>query len=157
MKIPARLSVLCKSDRGASLIELALVCPLLFLLLFGAIDFGRAYYVYLELTSAAHAGAEYGSLYPSDSTGIVAAASQSAPNVPNLNVLTPVWGCECSDGTSYSASCTTAPTCSANSTRGSNLVYRVQVTTSAVYTTVIPWKAIPASFTLSTTATIRGN
>jgi Flp pilus assembly protein TadG len=157
MKSPARLCVLCKTDHGSSLIELALVTPILLLFLFGAIDFGRLYFVNLEVVNAAHAGAEYGSLNPSNTAGITAAATQSAPNLSDLTVSAPTWGCECSDGSSYSASCTTTPTCTANATRGSNVVHRVQVTTSAVYHTLVPWKVIPASFTLSNTATIRGN
>ena len=157
MKFLARLCVLCKTDHGAALVELAFVTPILLLLLFGAIDLGRAFYVGIEVANAAHAGAEYGSINPSNTAGITAAAQQSAPNVSNLTVAAPTWGCECSDGSSYTASCTTTTTCTANSTRGNNVVHRVQVTTSAVYKTLIPWKVIPASFTLSSTATLRGN
>lgn len=40
---------------------------------------------------------------------------------------------------------------------GSNVVHRVQVTTSATYKTLVPWKVIPTSFSLSNTVTIRGN
>lgn len=156
MKIPARLYLLFKTDHGASLVELAFVTPILFLLLFGAIDFGRAFYVGLEVANAAHAGAEYGSINPGSTAGITAAAQASAPNV-TLSTPTVSWGCECSDGSSYSANCVSTPTCTKTSTRGSNVVHRVQVTASAVYKTLIPWKVIPATFTLSSTATMRGN
>ena len=157
MRFLARFCILCKADHGASLVELALVTPILFLLLMGAVDFGRAYYVGLEVADAAHAGAEYGSQNPSNIAGITAAATQSAPNLPNLTVTAPTWGCECSDGSSYTASCTTTPTCTETAIRGSNVVNRVQVTTSSAYTTVIPWPFIPSSITLSDTATVRGN
>jgi Flp pilus assembly protein TadG len=157
MRFLARFCILCKADHGASLVELALVTPILFLLLMGAVDFGRAYYVGLEVADAAHAGAEYGSQNPSSTAGITAAARQSAPNLSNLTVTPPTWGCECSDGSSYTASCTTTPTCKETAIRGSNVVNRVQVTTSSAYTTVIPWPFIPSSITLSDTATVRGN
>ncbi len=157
MKTPVRLFALSKRDDGGSLVELALVCPIFLLLLFAAIDLGRAFYVKLEVVSAAHAGAEYGSQNPSDIAGMQAAAKQNAPDVSNLIVATPDWGCECSDGTSYSAHCSTVPTCTAGSDRGNNVVHRVQVTTSAAYQPLVPWTVIPASIPLSSTATVRGN
>ncbi len=157
MKLSTRLSVLCKASHGGSLVELAFVVPILLVLVFGAVDLGRAYYVDLEVANAAHAGAEYGSLNPGTTAGVTTAATQSAPDLNDLVVSPPTWGCECSDGTAYYASCSTRPTCSANSTRGGNVVDRVSVTTSAVYTTLVPWGVVPSSFTLSATATIRGN
>jgi Flp pilus assembly protein TadG len=42
--ILARLKVF-NSDSGTSLIEMALLLPILFLLLMGTVDFGRAYYL----------------------------------------------------------------------------------------------------------------
>lgn len=157
MKFPARLRVLCRANDGAALVELAIVTPLLLLLLMGSVDFGSAYHAALEVTNAAHSGAEYGSQNPSDAAGITAAAKQGAPSLSNLTVTTPTWGCECSDGSSYTANCATTPTCSANASRGSNVVHRVQVKVSVVYKTLVPWPGIPASLTLSNTATIRGN
>ena len=155
MKLPASLRILLKADRGAALVELALVAPTLLLLVLGAVELGRAYFVNLEVVNAAHAGAEYGSLNPTDTAGITTAATQSAPNLPNLTVPTVTYGCECSDGSSYYASCSTVPTCSAS--LGSNVVYRVKVKTQSVYTTMMPWPGVATSFTLSNTATIRGN
>jgi Flp pilus assembly protein TadG len=163
MSFLVRFCAFCKANDGAALIELAFVTPMLLLLVLGAADLGRAYYVGLEVANAAHAGAEYSALNfstPAKITTayITAAATQSAPNVSGLIVATPTWGCECSDGTSYSASCTSAmTTCSATGTRGSNVVYRVQVQASATYNTLVPWPFIPSQITLSKTATIRGN
>jgi Flp pilus assembly protein TadG len=160
MKFPASLRILLKAKHGAAMVELALLLPVMLLLVVGAVDFGRAYFVYLEVVNAAHAGAEYGSLHPTDTTGISDAASASAPNVPDLTVPTAVYGCECSDGSSYKASCSTVPTCTASAgppAVASNVVYRVQVKAQAVYTPLMPWTGIPSSFTFSNTATIRGN
>jgi len=157
MKFPEHLRILRYDNQGAALVELALVIPTLLLLTFAVFDLGRAGYVGIEMENAAHAGAEYGSLNPSDTAGITAAAQQSAPNVSNIIVSTPTWGCECSDGSSYSASCTTTPVCTANSSRGSNVVHRVQVKTSVVYRPLVAWPGIPSSITLSGSATLRGN
>jgi hypothetical protein len=45
--------------RGQSVVELALAAPLLFLMLFGIIDFGRAYYQYLALLQGTREGARF--------------------------------------------------------------------------------------------------
>jgi len=157
MKFPARLRVLCKANHGAALVELALVSPLLLLLLFGAIDFGRAFFAGLEVANAAHAGAEYGSQFPTNTANISTAAQQSAPNLSNLTVSAPTWGCECSDGTLYSAGCTVTPVCVASTTRSATYIHRVQVTATGIYHPLLPWPHIPSSITLTQTATIRGN
>lgn len=49
-----------RSERGASAVEFAIVAPLLFLLLFGIIEFARAISVYTAVSTAAREGARYG-------------------------------------------------------------------------------------------------
>lgn len=44
-------------DRGAAAVELALVMPLLLLIIFGIVDFGRMYNTQITLTQAAREGA----------------------------------------------------------------------------------------------------
>ena len=46
-----------KQDRGAAMIELALILPILVMLLVGIIDFGRAYSAQVSITGAAREGA----------------------------------------------------------------------------------------------------
>ena len=45
--------------RGQAVIEMALAAPLLSLMLFGLVDFGRAYFQYISLVNAAREGARY--------------------------------------------------------------------------------------------------
>ena len=45
--------------KGQSLVEFALILPLLLVLVFGAIDFGRLFYTKTVLTNAAREGAYY--------------------------------------------------------------------------------------------------
>jgi Flp pilus assembly protein TadG len=138
------------SDSGTSLAETALLLPFLLLLLVGAIDFGRGYYLAIQVAGAAQTASEYGSQKVTDIAGMQAAARNDAANVPGLKVSAVSYGCECSDGTSYSPNCTVYPTCT------SNLVYRVSVTTSSTYSPLVPWPGIPSSILLSSTATMRG-
>lgn len=143
---------LFSSNEGASLVETALTVPFLLVLLLGAIDFGRAYYMDMEIEGAAQAAAAYGSSNPADTTGMQSAATSDAPNVPGLTVSTATYGCECSDGSSYSASCSAIPTCS-----GTNSVYVVKETVSATYRPWFPWPGIPSSMVLSRSASMRSN
>lgn len=142
------------SEAGSSLVEAGILAPVLIFLMLGAADFGRGYYVAEEVASAAHSGAEYAIQNPGnlsgDTTGIQTAAKDDAPNVSGLNIATPAWGCECSDGSSYSASCASQPSgCSAN------WVYKVTVTASASYAPLFPWPGVPSSIALSSSATMR--
>ena len=45
--------------KGQAVVELAVAAPLLALMLFGLIDFGRAYFQYIALVEAAREGARY--------------------------------------------------------------------------------------------------
>ena len=52
-----RFRALRRDQRGTALVEFALIAPLLFLLLFGIIDFGRALDYYNQVTQLAGQGA----------------------------------------------------------------------------------------------------
>ena len=141
---------LLRDENGASLIELAFVLPLFPLLLFGALDFARAFYVSVEIVGAAQAAAFYGSQNPNDTTGMQTAAKDDAPDVPNLSVGTPTSGCECLDGSHYGAVCPTMATCG-----GNNTVQRVNVTVTGTYSPLIPWPGVPSSMSLTGSAAMR--
>jgi Flp pilus assembly protein TadG len=141
---------LLRSDGGASLVELAILLPLFMLLMAVAVDLGRAYYLVLELQGAANAAAAYGVQNPTDTAGMSTVAQDNAPNVPGLTVGTHTYGCECSDGTSYSASCASVPACT-----GLTEVYRVNITVTATYKPLFPWPAIASTMSFSSSASMR--
>ena len=58
-------------EKGQSIIEVALILPVMLLILAGALDLGRLYYVTVALTDAAGEGANYAAINPHDSDGIV--------------------------------------------------------------------------------------
>ncbi len=53
-----------RRQRGQSMVELALVLPLLLLILLGIVDLGRVFNAYIAITNASREGALYGSFYP---------------------------------------------------------------------------------------------
>jgi Flp pilus assembly protein TadG len=66
-----------KSERGAELIEFALVLPLLIFFCMGVIEFGRAYYTYNILSKAVRNGARFLSTGLVTSTGTINATSET--------------------------------------------------------------------------------
>jgi PKD repeat protein len=56
--------------RGQSLVEFALILPVFLLFLLGAVDFGRAFYTYIEVTNGAREGTAYAAANPTDTSGI---------------------------------------------------------------------------------------
>lgn len=123
-------------SRGQSLVEFAVMLPLLVLILALAADFGRAFTAYIAISSAAREGAAYGMLSTSNSTnaaGIRAAALADAPSI---------WG--------------TAPTVSAPApTTDSQGYKKVTVTVNYTFSTVIPIPPIPSSVSMSRTVSMR--
>ncbi len=137
-----------QSEAGTSLLETAFALPVFILLLLGAVDFGRAWYADIEVSSASEAGALYGVQNITDVAGMQAAATLDAADVASVSLVA-TYGCECSDGSSVTPSCTSTPTCSVN------VVNYVQVTTSSTYTPIFPYPGIPTSFALSSTSRMR--
>ncbi len=54
---------------GQSMVEFALVLPLLVLIMAGIFDLGRAFFASITITNAARVGARYGTLHLNDSQG----------------------------------------------------------------------------------------
>ena len=94
-----------KSERGQSLVELAISLVILLILLAGAVEFGMAFFQFVQLRDAAQEGALYGSLNPSDNAGIMARIRGSSDSpvklsdssvVPDGNIaITVVGGAAC--------------------------------------------------------------
>ena len=76
-------------QRGQSVLEIALVTPVLLLLLVGTIEIGRYAYYSIEVSSAARAAVQYGAQSLADSkdlAGITQAAQKDAPEVSGMDV-----------------------------------------------------------------------
>ncbi|MEA3308790.1 MAG: TadE/TadG family type IV pilus assembly protein [Chloroflexota bacterium] len=66
-----------RTEKGQSIVELAVLFPLLMLLLMGLLDLGRAYYIMVALRDAAEEGATYAAIDPHDQTEIKARATDA--------------------------------------------------------------------------------
>jgi Flp pilus assembly protein TadG len=67
-----------KREKGQSLVEFALLVPVLLIILAGVLDLGRLYYVYVTITDAASEGATYAAIHPEDSDEICVRAQEAS-------------------------------------------------------------------------------
>lgn len=74
-----------KEERGQSLVEMAILLPLLLLLMIGLLDLGRAYYVIVALRDAADEGASYASIAPTDVSGVQARVADATGGLITVN------------------------------------------------------------------------
>ena len=135
---------LFRSEEGVALVEFAVVLPLLALLLFGVIDFGRYAYSAIVAANAARAGVEYGAqnlVTAADTTGQQNAALADAQNLPSLTATPSAPFC-------MSGGAVVACTASGAS-------YYVQVDTSGTFKPWVKWPLLPATVTVSGSATMR--
>jgi Flp pilus assembly protein TadG len=65
------------------MVELALTITFLMVLLAGTIDLGRAFFTWLALRDAAQEGASYGTIHPTDTTGLRARVWDNLEQIVN--------------------------------------------------------------------------
>lgn len=151
-RLIAQSASFARRQDGNSLIETALVLPVLLLLLAGAVDIGRGFRAAMIVNSAARTGAAYGIHYPTDIAGMALAAQTDTSTVVTVKPIA-MYGCECADGSSAVASCSSEPTCSSSM----NSVYYVELDTSATYTPMLPWHGISTSIPLTAKVRLRAS
>jgi Flp pilus assembly protein TadG len=141
---------------GQSLVELALVLPILLLLLVGIIEIGRFSYYSILVSNAARAGAQYGAqnlITAADTRadgGIVRAAKNDGENVGPLNV-TAITTCGCTGTAATLGGACPATACALPDHA---LVY-VEVTASGTFNSLFNYPGLPAAISLSSTEKMR--
>jgi len=140
---------LLRCNSGQSLVETAIAVSLCGILMLGAGEFGRLAYAGIEISDSARAGVEYGCqshAMAQDTTNMQLAASQDAPDVPNLT-LTASHFCQCADGTSS--------TCQKQDCVGSRIIEYVQVITTGTVNPLIYVPGLPKTYSMQGKAVMR--
>lgn len=70
-------------ERGAAAVELAIVFPLLFLVIAGIVDFGRAFFTQIQVTNAAREGAR-AAVVMVPNADVITRATNAAAGVPQV-------------------------------------------------------------------------
>jgi Flp pilus assembly protein TadG len=136
---------------GQSVLEFALLLPVMLLLLVGIIEVGRFAYYSILVANAARAGAQYGAqglATAADTPGIQAAAENDGQNLPQLAV-TASQQCGC-NGAGLSGTCPASGCLLPNHP----LVY-VQVQATGTFNSLFNYPGLPPSFTVTSTEKMR--
>jgi Flp pilus assembly protein TadG len=134
---------------GNLLLEFALSSTVLFLLMFGVIDFSRIFSQACAVQGAARAGTQYGMLSPAhynDLAGMQNAALASAGSPAGMTATASQF-CACSIGGS-------SQSCPATCSSGSPETY-IQMTVTMPYNTLYSYPGVPAVTNLSSTSIVR--
>ncbi|MDD5460770.1 MAG: TadE/TadG family type IV pilus assembly protein [Methylococcales bacterium] len=81
-----------KTQRGAAMVEFALIALLFFMLLFGIIEFGRAFFTYNTLVEATRRGARVAAVCPVSSDGVRQVRESTIFDTPEDGQNTPLLG-----------------------------------------------------------------
>jgi Flp pilus assembly protein TadG len=148
------LVALIFSERGQSLVELALLTPILLVLVIGVVEMGRYASLAIQVSNAARAGTAYGSLNlanAANAAGIKAKvqADDSTIAVGNITVLQQ---CACdASGAATFGTCAPPPAC----TSGQHLVVAVNVSVTQTYNSLFHYPGIPTSLALTGNSIVR--
>ncbi len=126
------------SQLGQSLVEIALILPVLLTIISGTVDVGRLAYAYITIGNASYAGAQYASQSPEqslDSTGIQVAVAAGT---------TTLYG---ATGSNPSVASTTG-----TDPYGHQFV---SVSVTFVFAPVVPYPVLPSSISISRTVRMR--
>jgi Flp pilus assembly protein TadG len=74
-------------ERGASIVEFAILLPVLVMLVFGIIEFGRGYNAKVELTGAVREGARALALGETNAAEVVANAAPNLSPAPSVSTV----------------------------------------------------------------------
>ncbi len=80
-------------EKGQSVLEVALVLPVILLILAGVLDLGRLYYVTVALTDAAGEGATYAAINPNDTDQIISRAQSAAEGLVQIQTENVIVDC----------------------------------------------------------------
>jgi Flp pilus assembly protein TadG len=147
---PRRIAI--GGESANSIVEVALLMPMLVLILIGTAELGRLAFAAIEVNNAAYAGAAFGSQNhgtASDSANIATAASNDGANVSGLSTSSSL-SCACTNGTTVTCS-----NAAANCVSPARVQEFVQVSTTASVSPMFNYPGISTTWVLHGQATMR--
>ena len=132
------LGRLIRSRRGQSLVELALIAPVLIILALGVIDYGRVYFAFVSVTNGARNGAHFASNSPSAATDIPSIRDAAMGDMNELLNTSP-----------------SNPNVTSETGTDSQGGLYADVTVTYTFSTIFPWPGLPSSFEVERTVRAR--
>jgi Flp pilus assembly protein TadG len=145
------LKRLLHCERGASLVEFAILLPPLTLLLIGTIELGRFMFFGILAANAANAGAQFGAQNTTTAANYTAMQTAAVDDGQSLPGFSATASCfTILNGTT--AACPTPP---ASATPAPGSIYYVEVQTTGTYSSLMKYPGIPRSVTVKGKAVMR--
>jgi len=150
------------ADDGQSMLEMALMLPLLLLLMLGIVEVGRAIYYTIAVNNSATAGVEFGSqssITASNDSGMQDAVTKDAnipASFPPMTVVTS-HGCACDTGSGTSCTYPIPPAsnCDPTFACSGTVVECVQVTTQLSINSLFNYPGLPSTYQANGKAVMR--
>lgn len=141
---------LVRAERGAAIVEFAIVTPVLIGLLLGTVEVGRYTYMGIVAAHAAHAAVQYAAQNPTTALNLTAIKNAATADTPNPSswTVTPTHQCQTNG----------APIqCPANNVQAISpaMVYYVQVSVTGTFTSLLQYPGIPNHIPVTATASMR--
>jgi Flp pilus assembly protein TadG len=143
---------LFRSESGTSLIEFALIAPVLIFMLIGLIEVGRYAFFSIVAANAARAGVQYGAqslATAADTSGMKSAALQDGLSLSNWTANTTATSL-CSINGGALQPCTTS-----SSGPPANTIYYVSVQVNGTFNPMLSYPGIPKNVPISGKAVMR--
>jgi Flp pilus assembly protein TadG len=140
---------LARSQRGASLVEFAILAPVFIFMFVGIVEIGRYTYYAIVLSNAARAGVQYGAQTLStaqDAVGMASAAAADAMSIPQMSASPSYFCMDTSTNTTVSPCPDPLPTDDA---------YYVKVVTTGTFASLLHYPGIPNNVPISGSAVMR--
>jgi len=139
------------SRQGSALIEFSLMIMVLMMLSIGVVDFGLAIEQGIVVSSAAHAGAEYGATEgnSNNTASMQTAALNAGKSLGSTLTATATTWCTCTAGSLTTVSCTSL--CSLYDPP----IQYVQVQTTATVPILLRFSGLPRTIPLNGNSTLR--
>ena len=135
---------------GATAVEFAIIAPVLVLMAICTIDAGIGFYRYLQVESAAGAGARYAAVNGFSASTITNAITNATSYTGITASPAPSTFCGC-PSTSGISTVSCGSTCTGGFTAGTYVTAGAQAT----YTPIMSYPLMPSSFTFSSQSTLR--
>lgn len=119
-----------RGERGAAAVEFALVVPLLFMIVFGIIDFGFGFHAWDAAENAAREGARVAAVDP-DPAAIIQRARSASSSALDQSKMTVTVTCSRDNGVNFAA-------CGPGSTWNEGDIVRVTITYDYQFVTPLP-------------------
>ena len=145
-----RISGLVTDQSGVAAIEFSFMGAILVLVFIMTVDLGLGFYNYLKVQTSAQTGAMYAAVSGFDATNISSAVAAATTTSGIAASPSPTSFCGCPSNSGVST-----VTCNSNCSDGYKAGTYVAVTATKTYTTLIPYPALPASYALTSTSTVR--